>query len=80
MQVLTTTSPLRAREAARAIDVAGRGAHGFIEVGGFPASNPTAHVLTACGVHRVVVGAFLDREEAAALAASLGSGAWVRTL
>lgn len=80
VQVLATSSALRASEAARAVDAAARGAHGFIQVGGFPAFNPTAHVLSACGVHRVVVGAFLDRGEAAALARSLGGGAWVRAL
>jgi hypothetical protein len=80
VQVLATASELRAREVARAVDATERGAHGFIEVGGFPAFNPTAHVLSDGGVHRVVVGAFLDRGQAAALAASLGGGAWVRAL
>ena len=60
---------------ARALD-----AHGFIQIGGFPANNPTAHVISDGTVHRVWVGAFLDRTEAESVAAELGGGAYVRSL
>ncbi|MBX7192214.1 MAG: SPOR domain-containing protein [Sandaracinaceae bacterium] len=57
--------------------------HGFLEAGGFPADNPEAHVVSVPGVrelHRVYVGAFVDRAEAEAVAATLGGHAFVRTL
>lgn len=57
--------------------------HGFLEAGGFPADNPEAHVVTIASareLHRVYVGAFVDRGEAEALAASLGERAFVRAL
>lgn len=57
--------------------------HGFLEAGGFPANNPAAHVVSIEGarsVHRVYVGAYIDRAEAAAVAAELQGGAFVRTL
>lgn len=60
---------------ARALD-----AHGFIQIGGFPANNPTAHVISDGTVHRVWVGAFLDRAEAESVATELGGGAYVRSL
>lgn len=56
------------------------GAHGFIEIGGFPANNPAAHVIPDGETHRVWVGAFLDRTEAEAVATELGGGAYVRRL
>lgn len=55
-------------------------AHGFIQIGGFPANNPTAHVTSDGTVHRVWVGAFVNRTEAEAVAAELGGGAYVRRL
>ena len=57
--------------------------HGFLEAGGFPADNAEAHVVTIAAareVHRVYVGAFVDRSEAQALATSLGGHAFVREL
>jgi hypothetical protein len=76
---------LATREAADVlaarIDDDGVGSPGFYEAGGFPASNPTAHVLRATGargetVYRVVVGAFTDAASAEAhrieLASALG--------
>ena len=55
-------------------------AHGFIEIGGFPANNPSAHVISSGAGHRVWVGAFVDRAAAAAVAAELGGGAYARRL
>ena len=55
--------------------------HGFYEAGGFPADNPEAHVVTVQApgkTHRVYVGAFVDRAEAAAMAQALGGHAFVR--
>jgi cell division septation protein DedD len=63
--------------------------HGFITVGGFPAYNPTAHVVLgkdAAGspAHRVFVGAFLSRGDADRVEASvrkaLGIKGFVRPL
>ncbi len=56
------------------------GEHGFFETGGFPADNPTAHVIEDGGAYHVVVGAFVERAAAQALAATLGRGAFVRSL
>ncbi|HJL14670.1 MAG TPA: SPOR domain-containing protein [Sandaracinaceae bacterium LLY-WYZ-13_1] len=65
------------------------GAHGILEVGGFPADNPTAHVAPALDadgrrVYRVIVGAFLTRAEAARVAARVrprsGTRAFARRL
>lgn len=62
--------------------------HGFINVGGFPSSNPIAHVQTATvrGVrmHRVLIDAFLDADEARAtrdsVARAIGARGFLRAL
>lgn len=75
-------APLAQTE-ARAISDRDDVLHGFLEAGGFPADNPEAHVVTVASarqLHRVYVGAFVDRDEARALAARLGQGAFVRAL
>lgn len=76
------TGAFTTRDAAErfAASLADRGEHGFFETGGFPADNPTAHVIEAAGAYRVVVGAFVDRTAAQALATTLGGAAFVRTL
>lgn len=68
------------REAAERLTTMIEGEHGFLEVGGFPADNPTAHVVEEGGAHVVLVGAFLDRSEAAAVASAIGPRAFVRQL
>ena len=70
VQVFASKSGRRAEALAASIDAAGAGDRGFINVGGFPANNPTAHVVAgkdAAGdpIHRVFVGAFLTRGDAA---------------
>ncbi|MEP7120314.1 MAG: SPOR domain-containing protein [Byssovorax sp.] len=89
VQVFAGKSARRAAAVAASIDAAGAGEHGFINVGGFPANNPSAHVVDgkdAAGhpVHRVVVGAFLSRGDAARVLASvrraLGIKGFVRAL
>ena len=65
--------------AAEAFAASVTGEHGFVEVGGFPADNPVAHVIEVGGTYRVVIGAFVDRASAASLAASM-PGAFVRLL
>ncbi len=89
VQVFASKSERRADAVAASIDAAGAGDHGFINVGGFPANNPTAHVVAgndAAGnpIHRVFVGAFLDRKEAIAAEANvrkeLGIKGFVRPL
>lgn len=71
---------LPGREAAERLTTLIEGEHGFLEVGGFPADNPTAHVVEEGGAHVVLVGAFLDRSEAAAVASAIGPRAFVRQL
>jgi hypothetical protein len=60
------------------------GLGGFFEEGGFPASNPEAHVLRdARGMNRTVVGVFLTRAAADAARATLatkGISGFVRAL
>jgi hypothetical protein len=90
VQVFASKSPGRAGAVASAIDAADEaGDSGFINVGGFPANNPTAHVVAgidAAGkpIHRVLVGAFLARADAAAAEArvrkALGLKGFVRPL
>jgi hypothetical protein len=89
VQTFASRSERRADAVAASIDAAGAGEHGFITVGGFPAYNSTAHVVAgkdAAGspVHRVFVGAFLSRGDAAAVEASmrkaLGIKGFVRPL
>lgn len=63
-------------------------AHGFVEIGGHPSFNDSAHVVTVdrdgAPVHRVFVGAFLSRADAEAAQAeiheSAGLRGFVRTL
>lgn len=56
--------------------------HGFLEIGGFPAMNDAAHVVTVdhdgAPVHRVLVGAFLSRTAAAEAQASLHTDTGLR--
>jgi hypothetical protein len=89
VQAFASKSARRANAVAASIDAAGAGEHGFINVGGFPANNPTAHVVAgkdAAGspIHRVFVGAFLSRGDAAGVEASvrkaLGIKGFVRPL
>lgn len=73
----------RARAQADAISQGDIAEHGFYEAGGFPAINPTAHVVTIRAkrtIHRVYVGAFVNRQEAEAIAKRRGQGAFVREL
>ncbi len=72
-----------ARKQAEAISQGDVAEHGFFAAGGFPADNPEAHVVTisaARQLHRVYVGAFVNRGEAESLAKRLGRGAFVREL
>jgi sporulation related protein len=89
VQVFASKSEARADALAASIDAAGAGVHGFVTIGGFPAYNSTAHVVAgrdAAGrpIHRVFVGAFLDRAEATSTEASvrkaLGIKGFVRPL
>ena len=73
----------RAEAWAAALSQRDEAEYGFIQTGGFPADNPEAHVVTTSGkrkLHRVYVGAFLQRTEAEKLAKRLGGGAFVREL
>jgi len=80
VQVGALRNEANANRLAAEIDALELGTHGFIEFGGFPANNATAHVISEGAVYRVWVGAFLDRREAEAVAAALGEGAYVRSL
>jgi len=57
---------------------------GFLEAGAFPAENAFAHVIHADGRYRVVVGAFLDRDEARLAGRQIkqlaGYGTYIRDL
>jgi len=58
---------------------------GFVEIGGFPSDNPEAHVVEAVDpqgrtVFRIVVGAFLDRREAAGHATEIAQQTGLPTL
>ena len=69
VQVAAVSDRARAEQLAERITGSGAGEHGYYETGGFPADNPTAHVVTGADargrtVHRVVVGAFVDRAHA----------------
>ncbi len=80
VQLAATHDEANAERLAEAVNTRELDASGFIEVGGFPAMNPVAHVVTEGALHRVWVGAFLDRAEAEAVATLLGEGAYVRSL
>lgn len=89
VQVFASKSASRAEALAASIDAAGAGDHGFMNVGGFPANNPTAHVVagkdaSGAPIHRVLVGAFLSRSDAAAaegnVRKALGLKGFVRPL
>jgi len=76
-------SESRARKLAEAISQDDNAEHGFFQAGGFPADNPEAHVVTSTTrrkLHRVYVGAFVNRGEAESLSKRLGRGAFVREL
>lgn len=73
----------RANKLAETISRGDIAEHGFFQAGGFPADNPEAHVISNAGgrkLHRVYVGAFVNRAEAEILAKQLGQGAFVREL
>lgn len=58
---------------------------GFVEIGGFPADNPEAHVIDGVDgaglpVYRIVVGAFLDRAEASAHADEIAQATGMPTV
>lgn len=90
VQVFASTSAARAHAVAVAVDEPDDTRdRGFIDVGGFPATNPSAHVVDgsdAAGrpIHRVLVGAFLARADAAATEArvrkALGLKGFLRPL
>src|SRR5262249_26019597 len=76
LQVFAGHSEARAEAFAKRINDAGEGAHGFYNAGGFPANNPTAHVVDGVdasgrALYRVVVGAFLAKSDAVATGAEL---------
>ena len=82
-------SEKRADAFAERINRSSAGDDGFYTAGGFPASNPRAHVVggrDAHGhpIHRVLMGAFLTRPEAVAAKAELkkelGIEGFARTL
>ncbi|MCC7537102.1 MAG: hypothetical protein IT379_12850 [Deltaproteobacteria bacterium] len=75
VELVRTDDAAFAARVAREIEAADLGEHGFYEAGGFPASNPTAHVIGGRGANGaafvVVVGVFLDRSEAERVARTL---------
>jgi hypothetical protein len=83
VQVLAARSEANAKAFASRINAAGAaGIDGYFEAGGFPATNPSAHVLAAVdakgnAVYRVVVGAFLTKADADAARAELYRSAGV---
>lgn len=89
VQVAASADLDAARGLAVRINEADLGLHGFLDVGGFPASNAYAHVVEGTGtdgivVYHVVVGAFLGREQAdeavATIETELGMTGYVRRL
>lgn len=88
VQVAASADLEAAHALADRINGAELGLHGFLDIGGFPASNAYAHVVEGNGtdavVYHVVVGAFLARDEAdaaaATLEAELGIDGYVRRL
>ncbi len=88
VQIAAFADRARADALETRISESGLGEPGFYEAGGFPANNPFAHVVEAASggrvVHRVVVGAFVDRQQAErvreGLARELGARAIVRPL
>lgn len=90
MQVTTVEAAAfasRARAEALAAQIAadGRGEHGFLEVGGFPAENPVVHIVEGADagrrrIFRVVVGAFVDVAEAERVRVAVGASSVVRSL
>ncbi len=89
VQVFAGKSERRARAVAASINDVEAGDHGFLEAGGFPATNPTAHVVDGKDdagnpIHRVFVGAFLSRAAATSASATmhktLGIKGFVRLL
>ncbi|WP_181198033.1 SPOR domain-containing protein [Enhygromyxa salina] len=89
VQLLSTSDEDAAKSAAYAINDLGEYWHGFYEVGGFPDTNPSAHVEPATlddgrVVYRVIVGAFTSAAAAKAtradIQATLGREGMVRRL
>jgi SPOR domain len=88
VQVAASHDLEAAMHLASRINEAELGLSGFMDVGGFPSSNPYAHVVESEQdgqiTYGVVVGAFLGREDAetarAALSAELGLRGFVRPL
>ncbi len=80
VQLAATRDEANADRIAEAVNARELAVSGFIDVGGFPAMNPVAHVVSEGAMHRVWVGAFLERTEAESVATLLGEGAYVRPL
>lgn len=89
VQLAATRSSGDAERLARRWNAAELGEHGFYEAGGFPATNPTVHVIEGTDTHgaplyRVIVGTFLDAADAerarAEVSAATGRDAFVRAL
>ena len=79
VQLAATHDQAQAERLAESVNARELDASGFIEVGGFPATNPSAHVVSEGSLHRVWVGAFVSREQAEQLAATL-EGGYVRPM
>jgi hypothetical protein len=76
VQVFASSSSRRAEQIAESISRSEAAVHGFVAAGGWPADNPEAHVVAesvAGGklLHKVVVGAFLDVDQARKVARDL---------
>lgn len=88
VQVAATRSLDGAYEVANDINEAELELHGFLDVGGFPATNEYAHVVESwkdqAPMYHVVIGSYLDRDDAEAAAAAveskLGMHGFVRKL
>lgn len=88
VQVAATRNLDGAYKLANEINDAELELHGFLDVGGFPAMNEYAHVVESwkdqAPMYHVVVGSYLDRDDAEAAAASvetaLGMHGFVRKL
>jgi hypothetical protein len=88
VQIAASSNLRAAEELATRINEAGLELSGFIDVGGFPASNAYAHVVASNSLdavaYHVVVGAFLEHGEAEAamrvVEGELGMHGFVRPL
>ena len=89
IQLLAAQSEESARRFAAVIEQTDSADSGFYESGGFPSINPRVHVVTerygrGRKLYKVLVGAFLDRQEARnvlfELEREIGARGFVRTL